>query len=191
MSHHLSEINPLLRYRSRRNYDLVRDGAAEAFQGNQGAAFIVVGFPGFAYPDGLANGVTYYWRIDEVNDTEPNSPWEGPVWSFSIPPKTAYNPDPADAAEQVYPDTKLNWTGGFDSKLHTVYFGDNFDDVNNATGGLPQGTTDSGALQLKVPSEIRIRLTVLWMWTGHKLLPGRRVFLLIHMRFISALIKIL
>jgi len=123
------------------NYDLVRDGAAEAFQGNQGAAFIVVGFPGFAYPDGLVNGETYYWRIDEVNDTEPNSPWKGPVWSFSIPPKTAYAPNPADAAEQVFPETKLKWTAGFGAKLHTVYFGDNFDDVNNATGGQAQGTT--------------------------------------------------
>jgi len=132
------------------NYDLVRDGAAEAFQGNQGAAFIVVGFPGFAYPDGLVNGATYYWRIDEVNDTEPNSPWKGPVWSFSIPPKTAYAPDPADAAEQVFPETKLNWTAGFDAKLHTVYFGDNFDDVNNATGGLPQGTADYDPGPLKM-----------------------------------------
>ena len=132
------------------NYDFVRDGAAEAFQGNQGAAFVVVGFPGFLFPDGLANGATYYWRIDEVNDTEPNSPWKGPVWSFSIPPKTAYSPDPADAAEQVFPETKLNWTPGFGSKLHTVYFGDNFDDVNDATGGQAQGTTDydPGPLEL-------------------------------------------
>jgi len=26
---------------------------------------------------------TYYWRIDEVNDAEPNSPWKGNVWSFT------------------------------------------------------------------------------------------------------------
>jgi hypothetical protein len=124
------------------NYADVEAGAEAAFQGNQGDAFFVVGFPGFPFPDGLVNGATYYWRVDEVNDTEPNSPWKGSVWSFSIPPKTAYNPDPADAAEQVYPETKLNWTAGFDAKLHTVYFGDNFDDVNNATGGQAQGTTD-------------------------------------------------
>jgi len=29
-------------------------------------------------------GQTYYWRIDEVNDTEPNSPWKGDVWSFTV-----------------------------------------------------------------------------------------------------------
>jgi hypothetical protein len=77
------------------NFDDVNDGAEGTFQGNQAGTFIVVGFPGFAYPDGLVPGTTYYWRIDEVNDTEPNSPWKGNVWSFSIPPKTAYNPDPA------------------------------------------------------------------------------------------------
>jgi hypothetical protein len=34
--------------------------------------------------------------------------------------------------------------------MHTVYFGDNFDDVNNATAGPPQGTTifDPGTLAL-------------------------------------------
>jgi len=123
------------------NFDDVNDGVGDTFQGNQGSTNFVAGFPGFPFPDGLVPGTTYYWRIDEVNDTEPNSPWKGKVWSFSIPPKTAYFPGPADGAELVYPDVSLSWTGGFGSKLHYVYFGDNFDDVNNAAGGLPQGTT--------------------------------------------------
>jgi hypothetical protein len=95
------------------NFDDVNDGTEGAFQGNQAATFLVAGFPGFAYPDGLVPGTTYYWRIDEVNDTEPNSPWKGEVWSFSIPPKTAYSPDPADEAEQVEPDADISWTEGF------------------------------------------------------------------------------
>ncbi len=123
------------------DFDDVNDGAEGTFVGNTASDFMVVGFPGFAYPDGLAPGTTYYWRIDEVNDAEPNSPWKGDVWSFSIPPKTAYFPDPADGAESVDTDVTLSWTGGFGSKLHTVYFGDNFDDVNNATVGFPLGTT--------------------------------------------------
>jgi len=122
------------------NFDEVNAGAEGTFQGNQTGTFIVVGFPGFAYPDGLVPGTTYYWRIDEVNDAEPNSPWKGDIWSFSIPPKTAYFPDPADGAESVAVDVQLGWTGGFGSKLHTVYFGDNLDDVSNAAGGLPQGS---------------------------------------------------
>ncbi len=123
------------------NFDDVNNGAESTFQGNQAGTFIVAGFPGFPVPDGLVPGTTYYWRIDEVNEAEPNSPWKGDIWSFSIPPKTAYFPDPADGTESVDVDVKLSWTGGFGSKLHTVYFGDNFDEVDNATGGQAQGTT--------------------------------------------------
>jgi hypothetical protein len=134
------------------NFDDVNNGAPDSsgFQGNQAGTFIVVGLPGFAFPEGLVPGTTYYWRIDEVNDTEPNSPWKGDVWSFSIPPKTAYFPEPADGAASVGIDVELKWTPGFGSKLHTVYFGDNFDDVNNTDGGLPQGTTtyNPGPLEL-------------------------------------------
>jgi hypothetical protein len=123
------------------NFDAVNEGAEGTFIGNQAETFIVVGFPGFPYPDGLVPGTTYYWRIDEVNETEPNSPWKGNVWSFSIPPKTAYWPEPADSAESIEANPNLSWTPGYGAKLHTVYFGDNFDDVNNASGGLPQGVT--------------------------------------------------
>ena len=36
-------------------------------------------------PDNILDyGTTYYWRVDEVNDTEPNSPWKGDVWSFAV-----------------------------------------------------------------------------------------------------------
>ena len=140
------------------NFDDVNDGMleSETFRANQTDTFFVVGFPGFLYPDGLVPGTTYYWRIDEVNDTEPNSPWKGDVWSFSIPPKTAYNPDPAVGAEAVDVDVQLSWTGGFGSKLHTVYFGDNFEDVNNAAGGLPQGTATF------TPGTLKMAKTYYW-----------------------------
>jgi len=122
------------------NFDDVNAGAESTFQGNQAGNFMVVGFPGFAFPDGLVPGTTYYWRVDEVNDAEPNSPWVGDVWSFSIPPKTAYFPDPADGRDSVDLNVQLTWTPGFGAKLHTIYFGDSFEEVDNATGGSPQGT---------------------------------------------------
>ena len=132
------------------NFDDVDAGTESTFIGNQTDTFLVAGFPGFPYPDGLVPGTTYYWRIDEVNETEPNSPWRGDIWSFSIPPKTAYFPDPADGAESVDPDGNLSWTAGFGAKLHHAYFGDNFDDVLNATGALPLGDTtfDPGPLKM-------------------------------------------
>ncbi len=138
------------------NFDDVDAGAESTFQGNQASVFLVVGFPGFPYPDGLVPGTTYYWRIDEVNDTEPNSPWQGDVWSFMIPPKTAYAPDPADGAELVDPDVELSWTSGFGAKLHYMYFGDNFDDVNNAIVGMPLGDTSY------TPGPLKLAKTYYW-----------------------------
>jgi len=114
---------------------------SEVFRGNQASTFLVAGFPGYPYPDGLVPGTTYYWRIDEVNDTEPNSPWKGPIWSFSIPPKTAYYPEPADGAESIDLNAQLKWTAGFSSKLHYIVFGEDFDEVSNAVMGTPNGTT--------------------------------------------------
>ncbi|MCP4258899.1 MAG: LamG domain-containing protein, partial [Planctomycetes bacterium] len=138
------------------NFEDVDAGAESVFRGNQTDMFYVVGFPGFAYPDGLVPGTTYYWRIDEVNDTEPNSPWKGKIWSFSVPPKTAYFPDPADGAESVNPEGSLTWTPGFGGKLHTVYFGESYDEVDSATGGLPQGAASY------TPGPLKMAKTYYW-----------------------------
>jgi hypothetical protein len=130
------------------NYDNVNDGTGETFVGNQPDIFLVVGFPGFPYPDGLIPGTTYYWRIDEVEAD--GTVRTGDTWSIKVPPKTAYNPNPANAAESVGPDVVLEWTVGYGAKLHTIYFGDNYDEVDNASGGLPQGavTYTPGPLEL-------------------------------------------
>ncbi|MEA3226336.1 MAG: sugar-binding protein, partial [Planctomycetota bacterium] len=123
------------------NFDDVNSGAADTFVGNQASDMLIVGFPGFPIPDGLQPGSTYYWRVDEVNDANAASPWKGNVWSFSVVPQTAYAPDPADGAEFVALDATLNWTAGYGAKLHTVYIGNSFDEVNDAVGGVPQGVT--------------------------------------------------
>jgi hypothetical protein len=34
-------------------------------------------------PDSLAFNTQYFWRVDEVNDANPDSPWKGPVWNFT------------------------------------------------------------------------------------------------------------
>jgi len=132
------------------NFDDVNDGAEAAFAGNTATASQVVGFPGFPAPGGLESGVTYYWRVDGINDSDPNSPWKGDVWSFFVPPRTAYNPDPVDGMKFVDADAALNWTPGFGAKLHSVYFGDNPDDVAGAAGALPQAeaTYTAGTLDL-------------------------------------------
>jgi len=120
------------------DFDDVNNGAEGTFAVNTVATLQVIGFAGFPVPEGLQAGRTYYWRIDEVNEADPNSPWKGPVWSFSIPPKTAYNPDPVDGGEFVDPNATFSWTPGFGALVHTVYIGTNFDDVDGAAGGVPQ-----------------------------------------------------
>ena len=134
------------------NFDDVFDATHDSafYQGNQTLTFYMAGFPGFAYPDGLVPGVTYYWRIDEVNDADPNSPWKGNVWSFSIPPKTAYSPDPADGAQVSDPDDlKLSWTSGYGAILHTLYIGNDYDQICNAVGGIMQDVTTYNASRLE------------------------------------------
>ena len=133
------------------NYDDVNDGVAETFQGNMTETSLIIGFPGFAFPEGLVPGTTYYWRVDGINEADPNSPWKGTVWSFSVPPKTAYAPDPADGSEFVDPNAPFGWTGGFGAKLHTVYLGNSFADVNDSTQGTPSGKAsyDPGTLELE------------------------------------------
>jgi hypothetical protein len=124
------------------NFDDVNDATrdSEVFRGNLGLGteFYFAGFAPGAYPEGLVNGTTYYWRIDEVNDANAASPWKGKVWNFTVPPKTAYDPIPSDGDKFIATDTILSWTAGFGAVTHTVYFGDDYDTVANATSG---GTT--------------------------------------------------
>jgi len=130
--------------------------ASGTFRGNQTGTFFVAGFPGFPYPEGLVPGTTYYWRIDEVNSTDPNSPWKGDVWSFSIPSKKAYKPVPANGTESVALNVTLTWTPGLAAKFHTVYFGDNRDTVANAAGGVPVGIASY------TPNGLKMAKTYYW-----------------------------
>ena len=133
------------------DFDQVKAGTGDTFRGNQVGTDFIVGFVGFPYPEGLTKGTTYYWRIDEVNESNPDSPWTGAVWSVTVAPVTAFDPDPADGAEDVDPNAaELVWEVGFDAKLHTVFFGDDYDTVNNAAGAPPSGfaSYSPGALEL-------------------------------------------
>jgi len=140
------------------NFDDVNDGTGDTFRGNLGldTTFYIAGFPGYPYENGLVNGTTYYWRIDEVNDAEPNSPWKGDVWSFTIPPKSAYEPAPAEGVESVDLNVELSWTPGFGAKLHYIVFGEDFDEVNNAAAGTPNGHTTY------TPGPLKLAKTYYW-----------------------------
>jgi hypothetical protein len=73
----------------------------------------------------LEYNTVYYWRVDEYNDANPDSPWKGPVWSF-----TTVNFIVVDDFED-YNDTQPHrifdvWKDGWDSP------------TNGATVGYPE-----------------------------------------------------
>jgi hypothetical protein len=116
------------------SFDDVAAGTGDTFLGNQTVTVLTLGFVGFPYPDGLVNGTTYYWRIDEVKAD--GTIQAGDVWSFSVPALVATSPSPADGTKFVDPNLTLSWTGGHIAILHYMYFGENFDDVNSGTAPL-------------------------------------------------------
>ncbi|UCE47360.1 MAG: hypothetical protein JSW47_17385, partial [Phycisphaerales bacterium] len=134
------------------NFDDVNDGAASTFVGNTTENIQLIGIPNFPFPEGLQRGTTYYWRVDGVNDADPESPWKGSIWSFWVPSKAAYNPKPVDGMKFIDTDAILEWSPGEDAALHTVYFGTNADEVANATSGgtdTSAATFDPGPLELE------------------------------------------
>jgi hypothetical protein len=70
-------------------------------------------------PGQLEWDTTYYWRVDEADNANADSPWTGPLWSFTtanfliIDDMESYNDlDEGDpASNRIY----LAWIDGFDS----------------------------------------------------------------------------
>jgi hypothetical protein len=77
----------------------------------------------------LAWDSTYYWRIDEVNNTNAASPWKGPVWSFTtgdyllLDGFESYNDiDPPGAGSNRIFD---KWIDGFGTTTNGAVVGNN------------------------------------------------------------------
>ncbi|MHC4508222.1 MAG: metallophosphoesterase family protein, partial [Planctomycetota bacterium] len=107
------------------NLDDVNEGAADTLRGSRTETSLTVGTAESVYPLALVPGATYYWRVDEVNDLDPNSPWKGDVWSFMTAPGHATQPDPAHDASGVLLEATLSWWPGLTAATHDVYFGIN------------------------------------------------------------------
>ncbi|UCC21779.1 MAG: hypothetical protein JSW23_08170, partial [Planctomycetota bacterium] len=101
--------------------------SSSEYKGNQGVDVN-------SYSPGLLElGQTYYWRIDEVNEFDPNL-WKGDVWNFTVASITASNPTPADGKEDVHRyHATLRWIWGADANSHDIYLGTSFSEVNDAT----------------------------------------------------------
>jgi len=131
-------------------FENVDQGAESTFVGNTTSTFNVVGIANFPIPEGLQPGTTYYWRVDEVNPDNPDSPWKGVVWSFTLPPRTAYNPQPPDTMKFVGTDAELSWTAKWNAALFSVYLGTDPEEVANTAGAAAIGkmSFDPGSLEL-------------------------------------------
>ncbi|MHC4645874.1 MAG: LamG domain-containing protein, partial [Planctomycetota bacterium] len=80
----------------------------------------------------LQGGVTYYWRIDEVDLGPPEEIVKGKsVWQFGINDGNAFDPDPAHNETAVPLDVTLTWSAGCSAQSHRVFFGTDEDQVSN------------------------------------------------------------
>ncbi len=70
----------------------------------------------------LETSKTYYWRIDEVNEADPNGPWKGNVWSFTtadfivVDDFESYNDD-FDAGGAIFDTWIDGWANGTGSTV--------------------------------------------------------------------------
>ena len=70
-------------------------------------------------PISLSYGTTYYWRVDEVNNSDVVTP--GDLWSFTVWDLKAYGEIPANGSTKVDPNVLLEWTPGALAVSHNVY----------------------------------------------------------------------
>jgi len=63
-------------------------------------------------PVALDLGKVYYWRVDEVNDTEIPSTWQGDVWHFTT--QESFVLDDFESYDDIEPNTIFNtWLDGY------------------------------------------------------------------------------
>ncbi|MCH8121245.1 MAG: discoidin domain-containing protein [Planctomycetes bacterium] len=90
----------------------------------------------------IQDGLNFIGSIAEVRIyNRALTPEEIQQAMIGVPPGAASNPSPADAATDVPREVVLNWTPGefaAPTNGHKVYFGESFDDVNDAIGGIAQ-----------------------------------------------------
>lgn len=90
-------------------------------------------FPMHYHVAGFEAGVTYYWRVDEIEAN--GTVHTGDVWSFTTVLLRASEPVPADGAKFQLVDVDLAWVAGQDAASHDVYFSTSEQDVADGAAG--------------------------------------------------------
>jgi hypothetical protein len=86
----------------------------------------------------LEPGVTYYWRVDEV-ELDGVTIHPGPLWKFTAQPYKAFQPTPADGATAQLPGQNLTWGVGKDAEEQHLYFGSDLLAVTNRDASVDKG----------------------------------------------------
>lgn len=140
-----------------RDFNDVNDGIGDTFKGNQDTNSFAPGV--------LSSETTYYWRIDEVNDT---NVWKGDVWSFTsaVNPFIASSRYPDDGAAGMGLNINLNWLPGenvADMNGHDIYFGTDYNNVKNANIDSDEymGSQDANAASFEL-LELEYEQTYYW-----------------------------
>jgi len=84
-------------------------------------------------PGTLLLGQQYFWRIDEFDGATVR---KGAVWSFTVAPSVATQPQPADGARYVAKDVTLSWAAGYGALSHDIYIGTDYSGVSSGTTPL-------------------------------------------------------
>ncbi|MEN6578657.1 MAG: PA14 domain-containing protein [Phycisphaerales bacterium] len=90
---------------------------------------------------GLQPGVTYYWRVDEV-EADKTTIHTGDVWSFTAMPLTAFSPNPIDGDKDLAQVVTLSWKAAKAAKKHHVYFAEDLDAVQAGDVAADKGITE-------------------------------------------------
>ncbi len=115
------------------NLDEVAAGTVPAVNTTQ--SLVTAGIPDGPIPEGLVPDTIYYWRVESVNDVNPESPWSSEeILSIRVLPRRAFDPSPSDGSKIPDLTVNLTWTAGWSPIMHQTYFGTDPDQVAAAAG---------------------------------------------------------
>ncbi|MHC4741964.1 MAG: LamG domain-containing protein, partial [Planctomycetota bacterium] len=107
----------------------------------------------------LERGVTYYWVVDESNDT---ASYPGDVWSFTIASEKAWSPTPPDGAQNVPGDSvDLSWLLGDVDTSKTVSY-DVYWGTDKVT--VEAGTSDTARLTAATHTIVSLTPDTVYYW---------------------------
>jgi hypothetical protein len=123
----------------------------------------------FWYLPGLEPGVTYYWRVDEV-EADSVTVHTGIVWSFTTQALTAYRPTPGDGACDASPTPTLVWLPGQSVVKHHLYLSDDRAAVSQGAAAADKGELANATF---TPGPLAPATT--YYWRVDEIAPGNSV----------------